>query len=49
MSTTRINSTIDTNLESEFRKTAANKFGFKKGCIQKGLEEALKAWLANQV
>ena len=43
--TTRINSTIDSEIESEFRETVYSSFGFKKGNLQRGLEEAIQAWI----
>jgi len=44
----RINSTINEKLEKEFREITFNKFGFKKGSIQDGLEEALDEWVKKQ-
>lgn len=46
--TTRINSTIDANLEKKFREIAFKEFGYKKGSIQKGLEDAISIWIKNQ-
>ena len=45
---TRINSTIDSNLEKKFREITFNKFGFRKGSIQEGLEEAIDDWIKRQ-
>ena len=42
---TRINSTVDSELEREFRETVYKVYGFKKGNLQIGLEEALDAWI----
>ena len=46
--TTRINSTIDTDLEKKFREVTFSKFGLRKGSIQDGLEEALNEWIKRQ-
>jgi len=46
--TTRINSTINSELEKEFRDTVYKKWGFKKGKLQEGLEEAIEAWISLQ-
>ncbi len=43
--TTRINSTIDSTLEKEFREITFKKYGYKKGSIQEGLQEAIQAWI----
>ena len=43
--TTRINTTINSKLEKRFRDTIYTKWGFKKGNIQRGLEEAIILWL----
>ena len=45
MTTTRINTTINTELEKKFRKIAFAKFGLQKGSIKKGLEEAIGEWV----
>lgn len=45
---TRINSTIASNLEKEFREIANKKFQYKKGSIQFGLEEAIDQWIKDQ-
>ena len=46
--TTRINSTIDSKLEKEFREITFKKYGYKKGSIQDGLQEAIQAWITLQ-
>lgn len=46
---TRINSTIDSDLEKKFREIANKKFNYKKGSIQLGLEEAIESWIDEQV
>jgi hypothetical protein len=46
--TTRINSTIDSKLEKKFRELTFKEFGYKKGSIQKGLEDAISTWIQNQ-
>ena len=46
---TRINSTIDSELEKKFRELANKKFSYKKGSIQFGLEEAIESWIDEQV
>lgn len=45
---TRINSTVESNLEKEFRELANKKFNYKKGSIQFGLEEAIEEWIKEQ-
>ncbi|HSB57739.1 MAG TPA: hypothetical protein VLD38_08025, partial [Nitrosopumilaceae archaeon] len=45
---TRINSTIDSTLEKEFRELVNKKFEYKKGSIQFGLEEAIDQWIKDQ-
>jgi len=45
---TRINTTINSNLEKKFREVTFNKFGLRKGSIQEGLEEALDEWIKKQ-
>lgn len=45
---TRINSTIDSVMEEEFRELTFKTFGFKKGSIQYGLEEAIDDWIKKQ-
>lgn len=45
---TRINTTIDFNLEKKFREVTFGKFGLRKGSIQEGLEEALDEWIKKQ-
>ncbi len=41
----RINSTVKAKLEQEFRDTVYKVYGFKKGNLQLGLEEALEDWI----
>ncbi len=36
---------IDDDLESEFRRIVAMKYGLKKGALSKAVEEALKLWI----
>ena len=45
---TRINSTVNSTLEKEFRELANKKFQYKKGSIQFGLEEAIDQWIKAQ-
>ncbi|TLX80417.1 MAG: hypothetical protein E6L00_07605 [Thaumarchaeota archaeon] len=45
---TRINSTIDSDMEKEFRELTNKKFKYKKGSIQFGLEEAIDEWIKQQ-
>lgn len=45
---TRVNSTISSSLEKEFRELANKKFDYKKGSIQFGLEEAIDQWIKTQ-
>lgn len=45
---TRINSTIDSELEKQVREIANKKFNYKKGAIQFALEEALTEWVKMQ-
>lgn len=45
---TRINTTVDSQLEQEFRELSFKTFGFKKGSIQYGLEEAIDDWIKKQ-
>ena len=45
---TRINSTINSDLERQVREVANIKFKYKKGAIQSALEEALTEWLKMQ-
>jgi len=46
--TTRINTTIDSGLEEEFRELAFETFGYKKGSIRNGLEDAIYDWIRKQ-
>ncbi len=36
---------IDDDLETEFRKIVAMKYGLKRGALSKAVEEALKLWI----
>lgn len=45
---TRINSTVESKLEKEFRELVNKKFDYKKGSIQFGLEEAIDDWIKKQ-
>jgi len=40
----QINLKIDDELEKVFRQTAAEKFGARKGFLQKAIEEAMRDW-----
>lgn len=42
---TRINSTINSDLEKQFRKVVYKEYGLKKGSIQKALEKAIDEWI----
>jgi len=44
--TVRLNLTISSSLEKEFRETVFKRFGLHKGDIQRAVEEALKLWIA---
>lgn len=46
--TVRINSTIDSKIESEFRDAVYRSMGYRKGNIQAALEEAIKAWITKK-
>ncbi len=46
---TRINSTIDSELEKKFRELTNKKFNYKKGSIQLGLEESIESWIDEQI
>lgn len=46
--TTRINSTIKADLERQFRETVYEVYGFKKGNLQIGLEDAIEDWIKKQ-
>jgi len=39
---------IDNKIEEAWRQACGKKFGVRKGSLQRGMEEALKMWLANQ-
>jgi uncharacterized protein (DUF1778 family) len=40
----QINLKIDDELEKVFRQAAAEKFGARKGFLQKAIEEAVRDW-----
>lgn len=42
---TRINSTINSDLEKQFREVVYKTYGLKKGSIQKALEKAIGEWI----
>lgn len=46
--TTRINLVLDEDLEQKFRRAVFEKYGMKKGNIQKAVEEALDQWIKTQ-
>jgi hypothetical protein len=48
MVTTRINLVLDEDLEQKFRNAVFQKYGMKKGNIQKAVEEALGEWIEAQ-
>lgn len=41
----KISISMPDELEDKLRKRAMEKFGMKKGCLSKAIEEAVKAWL----
>ena len=41
----KINLTIDPELEKGFREAISKKYGYKKGNMQKAIEEAIKDWI----
>jgi hypothetical protein len=41
----QVNLKIDDDLEREFRQAAAEKFGARKGFLQKAIEEAMRDWI----
>ena len=43
--TVRLNLTISSSLEKDFRETVFKRYGLHKGDIQKAVEEALKLWI----
>ena len=48
MGTTRLNLVVDEDLEQRFRRAVFEKYGMKKGNIQKAVEEALTDWMKHQ-
>ncbi len=46
--TTRLNLVVDEELEQKFRRAVFEKYGMKKGNIQKAVEEALQDWMKGQ-
>jgi hypothetical protein len=41
----QLNLKVDNELEKEFRKVAADKFGARKGFLKKAVEEAIRDWI----
>ncbi|MEM4577189.1 MAG: hypothetical protein QW701_07115 [Candidatus Nezhaarchaeales archaeon] len=41
----KLNLTIEDEVERRFREAAFKKFGYKKGSLQKAVEEALNEWI----
>jgi len=41
----RINITISEELDREFRRVVAETLGFKRGNLQRAVEEALRLWI----
>jgi len=48
MGTTRLNLVVDEDFEQKFRRAVFEKYGMKKGNIQKAVEEALEEWMKRQ-
>ena len=44
----RLDLTIDTELDKLFRDMVYKKFGMKKGNLRIALEEAIRLWLSNE-
>jgi hypothetical protein len=44
----RLDLTIDPELDKQFRDMVYRKFGMKKGNLRTALEEAIKLWLSNE-
>ncbi|MDQ6863642.1 MAG: hypothetical protein M3044_07435 [Thermoproteota archaeon] len=40
---------LDDSLDEKFRKTVALSKGLRRGVIQQSIEEAIKAWIKEQV
>jgi hypothetical protein len=47
--TVRLNLTISKALNEQFRKAVFDRFGLRKGDIQRAVEEALRLWIAKGV
>lgn len=43
--TVRINLTISEELEKRFREEVFNRYGLRKGDIQRAIEEAIELWI----
>lgn len=41
----KLNLTIEDGTEGKFREAAFKKFGYRKGSLQKAVEEALNEWI----
>lgn len=41
----KLNLTVEDGVERRFREAAFKKFGYKKGSLQKAVEEALNEWI----
>jgi hypothetical protein len=48
MGTVRVNITLDEELDKRFRQAVSQTLGFKKGNLQKAIEEALDAWIKDK-
>ena len=44
----RLDLTIDPELDRQFRDMVYKKFGMKKGNLRTALEEAIRLWLSNE-
>lgn len=44
----KINLVVSDELETQFRKAIFNKYGMKRGNIQKAIEDAIKDWIQKQ-
>ena len=44
----RLETNIDEDIERRFREKAMKRFGYKKGALQKGIEEAIRDWLQKE-
>jgi len=44
----RLDLTIDTELDKQFRDMVYKKFGMKKGNLRTALEEAIRLWLSRE-